>query len=117
MSVEAALAEIPVILRGETPTTSSSSIGTGNISADRRPVAVILGGGFSETFDQVHDGVEAALGSSSSGVAWLRHDGTKPAPPVGPEYGKAMVQRTRDLLAELKEGGKLGTGKSDVYWY
>jgi hypothetical protein len=106
-----------MILRGEKPATSSGNIGSGNISADNRPVAVILGGGFRETFDQVHDGVEAAFGSSSAGVAWLRHDGTKPAPPLGPEYGKAMIQRVRERMAELKQDGKLGNGKSEVYWY
>lgn len=66
----------------------------------------------------MRDSVEKEFASSgASSVAWLRHDGSKPAPPVGPEYGKAMVQRVRDTLDSLKNEGKLGNGETEVYWY
>jgi lysozyme family protein len=78
----------------------------------------MLGGGFADTFDQVHDGVEKALKESGGAkVAWVRHDGTKPAPPLGPEYGKAMVERVKETLASLKAEGKLESSNSGVYWF
>lgn len=100
---------------------SSSDLGTRNVSPDRRPVAVILGGGYNDTFDEVHDAVEADFvksGVSSAGVSWLRQDATKPAPAVGtPEYGQAQIQRVRDVLAGLQKEGKLGDGETRVCWY
>lgn len=104
---EGFVSDISAVLQGQTPSAGSSTLGTGNLAA--RPVAVILGGGYSENFDQVHDAVEEATGGS--GVAWLRHDGDKPAPPLGPEYGKAMVARVKEAL------GKLGAGETGVHWY
>ena len=66
----------------------------------------------------MRDGVEAAFASSgSSGVLWLRHDGSKPAPPLGPEYGKAIVQRVKDTLGKLAAEGRLGSGEDGVHWY
>jgi hypothetical protein len=91
------------------------------VSPSRRPVAVVLGGGFNDTFEQVHDAVEAEFtqaGAASAGVAWLRQDATKQAGPVGtPEHGQALVQRVRDGLAGLQSEGKLGGGESRVAWY
>lgn len=117
----ACIAEIPVLLRGEIPAERSSELGTRAVSPSRRPVAVILGGGFNDTFEQVHDAVEAEFtkaGAASAGVTWIRQDATKPAPPVGtPEYGKAQMQRTREVLAGLQSDGKLGDGESRVVWF
>lgn len=82
---------------------------------------MVLGGGYHPHFDEVHDAVEAEcvrVGASSSGVAWLRQDGTKPAPTVGtPEYAKAQMLRVRELLARLLEEGQLGNGEMKVHWY
>ncbi|SPO03275.1 uncharacterized protein DNG_05957 [Cephalotrichum gorgonifer] len=111
---EAAISEVPVILNGQIPPNPSSTLGSGNLS--ERPVAFALGGAFAETFDQVHDEVEKEFGASGSGLAWLRHDWSTPAPPLGPEYADAIVQRIKDRLAQLKADGKLG-GQTDVYLF
>ena len=117
MGTDATIAEIPAILRGQTPSSPSSTLGSGDYS--RRPVAVILGGGYTDVFDQVHEGVEAAFSPEgrSSGVAWLRFDPDKPMPPLGPEYAAQALRRLRDTLAGLVEGGKLGNGETAVYQY
>lgn len=41
--------------------------------------------------------------SDAKRVPWLRADTSKPAPPLGPEYGKAMVQRSKECLGGLAE--------------
>lgn len=116
LTPEACISEISVILQGQAPSNPSSTLGSGDVS--RRLVAIILGGAYADTFDQVHRGVEAAFASSgSSKVSWLPQDGSKPAPPLGPEYGKAMVQRVKDTLSRLAVEGKLGAGETGVYWY
>lgn len=46
---------------------------------------------------------EAAKGIKP--VPWLRPDLSKPAPLLGPEYGKAMVERIKVTVKELKEKG------------
>ena len=48
-------------------------------------------------------------------IPWLRPDTTKPAPPLGPEYGKALVARVKELLARLEQEGKMG--EEIVRWY
>jgi hypothetical protein len=115
-NTEACVSETPTVLQGQAPSNPSSTLGTGNVS--RRPVAVVLGGGYTATFDEIRDGVEAAFPSSGgSGVAWLKHDGTIPAPPLGPEYSKAILKRTKDVLKGLVDDGTLVNGKSEVYLY
>ena len=115
-NTEACISEIPTLLQGQAPSNPSSTLGTGNVS--RRPVAVVLGGGYTANFDEIRDGVEAAFPSSGgSGVAWLKHDGTIPAPPLGPEYSKAILKRTKDVLKGLADDGTLVNGKSEVYLY
>lgn len=42
-----------------------------------------------------------------SKVPWLRADLTVPTPPLGPEYGAAMVKRVKDCLKSLAEQGKM----------
>lgn len=48
-------------------------------------------------------------------VPWLRPDLSKPAPPLGPEYGKALVARIKKLVPELEKEGKMLEEK--VVWY
>ncbi|KAH6686638.1 hypothetical protein F5X68DRAFT_261674 [Plectosphaerella plurivora] len=119
LTPEAAISEIPLIARGQKPATSSSSIGTGNISEDRRPVAVITGGAYSEGFDELRAKVEGQFdGPEGSGLVWLKHDGSKPAPVPGtPEYGKVIIDRTREALGSVEKKGVLGSGKSEVHLY
>lgn len=50
-------------------------------------------------------------------VPWLRLDLTKPTPPLGPEYGKHMVGRVKDVLGELKLGEGGGEEKGGIVWY
>jgi hypothetical protein len=82
-------------------------------------VAIITGGAYSEGYDEFRAEVEKQFdGPGGSGLIWLRHDGNKPAPTVGtPEYGKAMIERTREQLDALREKGVFGSGKSEVYLY
>lgn len=48
-------------------------------------------------------------------IPWLRPDFSKPAPPLGPEYGKALVQRVKVLLAEMERDGRMSEER--VVWY
>lgn len=43
----------------------------------------------------------------TNGIPWLRPDTTKPAPPLGPEYGKALVARIKELMGHLADQHKL----------
>lgn len=113
---EACAAEIPAILRGQSPANPSSTIGTGNIA--ERPVAVILGGGFTSVFDEVHDAVEAACGPEGSRLVWLKNDTEKPGPGVlGAGYPGSVAERVKGVLGDLAARGKIGTGEGDVHWY
>lgn len=110
---EACVAEIPTILNGHTPARPSSILGSGNLSD--RPTAIIIGGGYSEDFDMVHDSVERTFFHSGSGVAWLRTDMDGPGPDtMENSYSIAAAQRMKSVLTELRDGGKLGSG---VHWY
>jgi len=57
------------------------------------------------------------VGTKVKKVPWLRPDTSKPAPPLGPEYGKALVVRIKELMADLQKQGKLDGGEDGVYWY
>jgi hypothetical protein len=105
-SVEVGKKQIPSLLRGETPDSSGSSLGTKNY--EKTPVAVLLGAAFND--HDIEELREAAKGTKS--VPWLRPDVTKPTPPPGPEYGKAMVARIKERVKELEEQGELeGNGQ------
>jgi hypothetical protein len=41
----------------------------------------------------------------------------KPAPPLGPEYGKAMVARSKEALLKLQAEGKLDGTDDGLYYY
>ena len=111
LTPEAGKSEIPALLRGETPKSSTDieDIGTKNYS--KPPAVVILGAGYDDS--QIAEMREACEGKSS--IPWLRPDISKPAPPLGPAYGKALVDRIKVLLKELAEEGKL-EGDA-VYFY
>lgn len=108
MSPEGGKEQITAIFRGETPS-SDSELGSKDYS--QKPVAVILGGGYDDEGTAVM--MEAAKGIHP--VPWLRPDTSKPAPPLGPEYGKALVARIKNLLAEMEKDGKMKEEK--VVWY
>ncbi|KAI0441065.1 hypothetical protein F4803DRAFT_552481 [Xylaria telfairii] len=106
---ESGVVQIPAILKGEQSPPSDSTLGSKDYS--KPPVAIILGGGYDDAeFD--------AIKKASEGIKplpWLRPDLTKPAPPLGPEYGKAMVARVKELLVQLENEGKMN--EDEVQWY
>lgn len=113
---EAAISEIPTLLQGQLPVSPTSTLGTGNVSV--RPKAIVLGGAFVETFEDVKREVEKQMVEiGGSKIAWCMHDASKPHPPIGPEYGKAVLERCRELLGRLRDGGKLDEPKTETYTY
>lgn len=108
MTPESGKEQIAAIFRGETPS-ADSQLGSNDYS--KKPVAVILGGGYDDA------GIEVMMEASKGihPVPWLRPDLSKPAPPLGPEYGKALVERIKILWAEM---GKDGEAKVEgIVWY
>jgi hypothetical protein len=102
--------EIPLLLSGKfTPDAASENIGSKNYST--LPSAVVLGGGYDDAAVKV---LREAVGQKEGArdVPWLRPDRSVATPPLGPEYGKAMVQRTKTCLDKLKKDGKIvGSGE------
>ncbi|TKW52965.1 hypothetical protein CTA1_3924 [Colletotrichum tanaceti] len=112
---------IPALLASGAPPphAETSTIGSGNYAA--APRAVILGGAFDDAAVAV---LRKAVADAQEGgsadvrrVPWLRQDPDKPAPPLGPEYGKAMVARVKEALARLEAEGKLGGTHGGEEWY
>ncbi|KAI1349195.1 hypothetical protein F5Y01DRAFT_192085 [Xylaria sp. FL0043] len=109
LTPEAGAVQIPAILRGHQSPPSDSALGSKDYS--KTPVAVILGGGYDDA------GIEVIMNASKGikPIPWLRPDLSIPAPPLGPEYGKAMVARVKEVLAQLSEDGKMDT--EEIHWY
>ena len=109
-SPEAGVTQIPFVLRGEAPSPKDvENVGTQNYS---RPAAtVILGGAYDDAMvSQMREACK-----ESSRVPWLRLNQSTPTPPLGPEYGKALVERIKVGLKELEAKGNM---KEDgVYYY
>lgn len=104
MTPEGGKDQIPAIFKGETPSADSE---LGSKDYTQKPIAVILGAAFDD--EGVRVVMEAAKGLHP--VPWLRPDLSTPTPPIGPDYGKAIVQRVKVLLAELERDGKMGEEK------
>lgn len=114
LTAEAAAEELPAVFKGQLPEPRSSSIGTGNVALI--PKAVVLGGAYTdEDFALMHQAVSSQ--DQARAVVWLRQDSSKPAPPLGPEYGKAMVARVKETLVVLEKDGKLDGHVGGTYWY
>ena len=109
-TVEAGKHQIPALLRGEDPGSASPNIGSKNY--ERTPVAVLLGAAFDD--QGIEELREAAKGTKN--VPWLRPDTSRPMPPLGPEYGKAIVARIKCTMKELEEQGKI-EGNGDIIWF
>lgn len=103
------MVQIPAILKGDQQPPSDSSLGSKDYS--KPPVAVILGAAFDDQGTEVM--MKAAAGIKP--IPWLRPDVSRPAPPLAPEYGKALVARIKALLAQLEKEGKMNEEK--VHWY
>ncbi|KXH36746.1 hypothetical protein CSIM01_03140 [Colletotrichum simmondsii] len=110
---------IPALLTSSPPPQhpDTSTIGSGNYASP--PRAIVLGGAFDEEAVKSLQNavVEQGAAAASRKVPWLRHDGSKAAPPPGPEYGKAMVARVREKLGLLEVEGKLDGGYGGDEWY
>ncbi|KAK6217904.1 hypothetical protein LQW54_003192 [Pestalotiopsis sp. IQ-011] len=111
LTPEAGAAQIPAILNGEKAVPSDTELGSKDYS--RPPICVILGGGYDDAAIKLM--MTAAKDHSNRPVPWLRPDLTKPAPPLGPEYGKALVRRIKELIPELERENKLNTAEEQ--WY
>lgn len=109
MTPEAGAVQIPAIFRGEPSPPAESQLGSKDYS--QKPVAVILGGAYTDADTEAM--MTAAAGIHP--VPWLRPDRGKPAPPLGPEYGKALVARIKTLLSELEKEDRMK--EEQVVWY
>jgi hypothetical protein len=109
MTPEAGAAQIPAILRGEQNVETQSRLGTHDYS--KKPVAVILGAGYDDAATEVM--MKASKGIQP--IPWLRPDLSKPTPPLGPEYGKALVNRIKELIPQLEKEGKANS--EEVFFY
>ena len=106
LSPSTAKNEIPALLRQTSSTTSTEH---GN-----SPAAIIMGGGYTDTdLDEIR---AASRGPDAKAVAWLKVDPQKTPSslPVGPEYARAVAQRTKDRLDELVRNG--GIHKDEVHF-
>ncbi|KAM3504489.1 hypothetical protein MY10362_003537 [Beauveria mimosiformis] len=111
---EAGVKDLPLVLKGIPPETAASSVGTGNIADGAK--AVILGGGYDDNdYEVMRKAVDAA--ALERRPVWLRNDLSVAMPPPGPEYGKAVVVRVKDLLSKLEKENSLDAADSNMYWF
>lgn len=109
MTPHSGTTQIPAILKGEKSISADSELGSKDYT--KPPVAVIFGGGYTDADIELMFNASAGIRP----IPWLRPDLTKPAPPLGPEYDKAMVKRIKELLVELEKEGKMND--EQVVWY
>lgn len=109
MTPEGGREQIRAIFEGSRSPPRDSELGSKDYS--RRPAAVILGGAFTDEAA----GIMMREARDVHPVPWLRVDASKPAPPLGPEYGKALVARIKKLIPQLERDGKMS--QADVFWY
>lgn len=88
---------------------SDSTLGSKNY--DKTPGAILLGAGYS---DQEIEGIRR-VSAGIKDVPWLKPNTNKPAPPLGPEYGKALVARIKETVKELSDMGRMT--QDAVVWY
>lgn len=78
-------------------------MGSGNLTD--RPVAIVLGGGYTDVFDEIRDAVEKACGPGGTGLPWLKNDTTKPGlEELGAQYPQSVVARVKGVLNGLEAG-------------
>ncbi|KAH8677876.1 hypothetical protein BX600DRAFT_139333 [Xylariales sp. PMI_506] len=110
MTVESGVEEIPYVLKGQQPPSRGSHIGSSNYGAP--PRAVVFGGAFD---DAAFDAIRTSWADVQ--IPLLRVDVTIPMPPVGPEYGKKILQRCKSKLTELEKDGKLDGSHGGIILY
>lgn len=108
---EAALGDIPRLLKGEKPQSpDDSGVGTQNYS--QVPRAVIFGRGYSVT--EVEQFRNASEGCNGNPVAWIAGDpDRKPGPndpPPGPGYAQFAASQVKQKLMAWKEEGATQDG-------
>lgn len=121
-SVDQGVNELPFLLAdpisAPPPLPSSSSpsttspLGTHNFT--RPPICVIFGGAWDSDMISAMRAACRERGQGVRSVPWLRPDLDKPAPPLGPAYGKAMVERVRAALQKMRDKGVTG---DQVIWF
>jgi hypothetical protein len=108
---EAALSDIPRLLKGEKPQSpDDSGVGTQNYS--QVPRAVIFGRGYSLT--EVEQFREASEGCNTNSVAWITGDpDRKPGPNEprpGPGYAQFAADQVKEKLTAWREEGATHDG-------
>ncbi|PWY80507.1 hypothetical protein BO70DRAFT_429543 [Aspergillus heteromorphus CBS 117.55] len=98
--------QIPALLRGETSVPSDSELGY-----SRGVAAIILGNGYDDSDIQML----RKAAKDIKPMPWLQADGSKPTPPLGPEYGKALVERIKSTVKELQEKGAMDEDAAVYY--
>ncbi|KAK8086642.1 hypothetical protein PG994_001616 [Apiospora phragmitis] len=137
LDAENASREILSVLRGEALPTPSSHLGSRLYGTGEalRPRAVLFGGAYEDgVIEMVGEEVWRQLLQSSGGgsvdragrcckpttvtkIPLLKANQTATMPPLGPEYGKKMVQRAKACLRRLEEEGKFDGTHGGVYLY
>ncbi|KAJ7871197.1 hypothetical protein B0H14DRAFT_2345337 [Mycena olivaceomarginata] len=110
-----ATTEVPLLLKGEVPSPSSSSLGSGNWSAF--PKAIVFGGAYEDSqIEEVRRAVAETAGTKR--IPWLRVDRNLPHPPTGsPEYAASVVERMKALLGKLQAEGKLDVEDDSIHLF
>ncbi|KAL9113247.1 MAG: hypothetical protein Q9227_002582 [Pyrenula ochraceoflavens] len=114
LNASAGAKQIPLLLKDQqNDVPSDSSLGSKNYA--KVPVAVLLGGGYED--DQIKEMMDATNAvEGAKKVPWLRPDLTKPTPPLGPEYGKALVRRIKETLRDIL-AREVDMEEARVVWY
>ncbi|CAG8972203.1 hypothetical protein HYALB_00007345 [Hymenoscyphus albidus] len=82
------------------------------------PKAVIMGAGYSDTdVDSIR---KACRDVQTPSIPWLQSDTSLPTPPLGPEYGRALVVRIKAPMMRMEkdkqESGKIESTDDIVYY-
>ncbi|KAK8038846.1 hypothetical protein PG993_007257 [Apiospora rasikravindrae] len=109
LDAENASREIASVLRGEALLTPSNHLGSGGYDTGEalRPRAVLFGGACD---DVVIEGI-------GEEVPLLKANQAATMPPLGPEYGRKIVQRAKACSRRLEEEGKFDETHRGVYLY
>ncbi|KAF3389077.1 hypothetical protein F1880_003724 [Penicillium rolfsii] len=110
---EAALTDIPRLLKGEKPESpDESGVGTQNYS--QVPRAVVFGRGYS--FAEVEQFRKASEGCNAKPVVWFTGDPNKKPgpndPPPGPGYAQAAANSLKEKLIAWRDEGGIHDGIS-----
>ncbi|KAJ7239786.1 hypothetical protein B0H12DRAFT_1135745 [Mycena haematopus] len=106
--------EIPILLKGEVPSPSSSRLGSGEWSLF--PKAIVFGGAYDDAqIEKVRRAVAETPGTKR--IPWLRVDNNLPHPPVGPDYAAAIVGRMKAMLSKLEGEGKFDVDDDSIYFF